>query len=296
MAEFTTLVSGLSFTECPRWRDGRLYVSDFYNHRVFAFAMDGTAETIAHVPQQPSGLGFLPDGSLLIVSMRDRKILRRQPDGSLVTHADVSALAPGFLNDMLVDRDGRAWVGNFGFDLMGGAPARTTVLICVEADGAAKVVADELGFPNGMVLTPDGRTLIVAETTMNRLTAFNVSAGSLSNRRIWAAFGGAPATTNVAETLKQTAVVRDGICLDAEGYVWVADAAHKRLVRVAEGGRIVEELKTNGLGAFACMLGGDDGRTLFACVAPTFREAEASANHQAAILMTRVKVPHAGLP
>jgi sugar lactone lactonase YvrE len=197
---------------------------------------------------------------------------------------------------MLVDRDGRAWVGNFGFDLTGGAPARTTVLICVEADGAAKVVADELGFPNGMVLTPDGRTLIVAETTMNRLTAFNVSAGSLSNRRIWAAFGGAPATTNVAETLKQTAVVPDGICLDAEGYVWVADAAHKRLVRVAEGGRIVEELKTNGLGAFACMLGGDDGRTLFACVAPTFREAEASANHQAAILMTRVKVPHAGLP
>ena len=296
MAEFTTLVSGLSFTECPRWRDGRLYVSDFYTHRVFAFAMDGTAETIAHVPQQPSGLGFLPDGSLLIVSMRDRKILRRQPDGSLVTHADLSALAPGYLNDMLVDRDGRAWVGNFGFDLTGGAPARTTVLICVEADGAAKVVADELGFPNGMVLTPDGRTLIVAETTMNRLTAFNVSAGSLSNRRIWAAFGGAPATTNVAETLKQTAVVPDGICLDAEGYVWVADAAHKRLVRVAEGGRIVEELKTNGLGAFACMLGGDDGRTLFACVAPTFREAEASANHQAAILMTRVKVPHAGLP
>ena len=296
MAEFTTLVSGLSFTECPRWRDGRLHVSDFYTHRVFAFAMDGTAETIAHVPQQPSGLGFLPDGRLLIVSMRDRKILRRETDGSLVTHADVSALAPGFLNDMLVDRDGRAWVGNFGFDLMGGAPARTTVLICVEPDGAANVVADELGFPNGMVLTPDGRTLIVAETTMNRLTAFNVSAGSLSNRRIWAAFGGAPATTNVAETLKQTAVVPDGICLDAEGYVWVADAAHKRLVRVAEGGRIVEELKTNGLGAFACMLGGDDGRTLFACVAPTFREAEASANHQAAILMTRVKVPHAGLP
>ena len=142
MPEFTTLVSGLSFTECPRWRDGRLHVSDFYTHRVFAFAMDGTAETIAHVPQQPSGLGFLPDGRLLIVSMRDRKILRRETDGSLVTHADVSALAPGFLNDMLVDRDGRAWVGNFGFDLMGGAPARTTVLICVEPDGAANVVAD----------------------------------------------------------------------------------------------------------------------------------------------------------
>ena len=296
MPEFTTLVSGLSFTECPRWRDGRLHVSDFYTHRVFAFAMDGTAETIAHVPQQPSGLGFLPDGRLLIVSMRDRKILRRETDGSLVTHADVSALAPGFLNDMLVDRDGRAWVGNFGFDLMGGAPARTTVLICVEPDGAANVVADELGFPNGMVLTPDGRTLIVAETTMNRLTAFNVSAGSLSNRRTWAAFGDPPAATNADEALGQSAVVPDGICLDAEGHVWVADAAHRRLVRVAERGRIVEELKTNGLGAFACMLGGDDGRTLFACVAPTFHEAQASANHQAAILIAKVKVPHAGLP
>ena len=296
MSEFTTLISGLSFTECPRWRDGRLYISDFYTHRVLSLAMDGTSETIAHVPQQPSGLGFLPDGRLLIVSMRDRKIFRRELDGSLVVHADVSALAPGYLNDMLVDRDGRAWVGNFGFDLMGGAPARTTVLVCVEPDGAANVVADELGFPNGMVLTPDGRTLIVAETTMNRLTAFNVSAGSLSKRRIWAAFGNRPTATSVDEALGQSAVVPDGICLDAEGHVWVADAAHGRLVRVAEGGRIVEELKTNGLGAFACMLGGHDGRTLFACAAPTFHEAQASTNHQAAILMTKVKVPHAGLP
>ncbi|MGB8525197.1 MAG: SMP-30/gluconolactonase/LRE family protein, partial [Candidatus Acidiferrales bacterium] len=127
MPEFTTLISGLSFTECPRWRDGRLYISDFYTHRVLSLAMDGTSETIAHVPQQPSGLGFLPDGRLLIVSMRDRKIFRRELDGSLVVHADVSALAPGYLNDMLVDRDGRAWVGNFGFDLMAGAPPRTTV-------------------------------------------------------------------------------------------------------------------------------------------------------------------------
>ena len=147
MPEFTTLISGLSFTECPRWRDGRLYVSDFYTHRVLAVAMDGTAETLAHVPQQPSGLGFLPDGRVLIVSMRDRKILRREVDGSLVQHADLSGLAPWHLNDMLVNHDGRAWVGNFGFDLTGGARARTTVLICVEPDGTAKVVADRLGFP-----------------------------------------------------------------------------------------------------------------------------------------------------
>ena len=296
MPEFTTLISGLSFTECPRWRDGRLYVSDFYTQRVLAVAMDGTAETFARVSQQPSGLGFLPDGRMLIVSMRDRKVLRREADGSLVEHADLSDLAPWYLNDMLVDHDGRAWVGNFGFDLMSGAPASTTVLICVEPDGTAKVVADGLGFPNGMALTPDGRTLIVAESTMNQLSAFNVTPGSLSERRTWAAFGDSPISTDIGEMLAQVAVVPDGICLDAEGAVWVADAAHSRLIRVAEGGRILDERKTDGAGVFACMLGGDDGRTLFACVAPTFQEAEASANHQASILMTTVEVPHAGLP
>ena len=129
MPEFTTLITGLSFTECPRWRDGRLYISDFYTHRVLAVAMDGTAETVAHVPQQPSGLGFLADGRMLIVSMRDRKVLRREADGSLVEHADLSGLAPWHANDMLVDRDGRAWVGNFGFDLEGGVPTRTNAVL-----------------------------------------------------------------------------------------------------------------------------------------------------------------------
>lgn len=296
MPAFTTLISGLSFTECPRWRDRRLYVSDFYTHRVLAVALDGTAKTLAHVPQQPAGLGFLPDGQMLIVSMRDRKVLRREVDGSLVEHADLSGLAQWHLNDMLVNRDDRAWVGNFGFDLMGGAPALTTVLICVEPDGTAKVVADQLGFPNGMVLTPDGCTLIVAESTMNRLSAFTVALGSLSERRTWAAFGDLPASTNTGEMLGQVAAVPDGISLDAEGAVWVADAAHSRLIRVAEGGHILEERKTDGVGVFACMLGGDDRRTLFASVAPTFHEAAASANHHAAILMTTVEVPHAGLP
>jgi sugar lactone lactonase YvrE len=296
MAKFTTLISGLSFTECPRWRDGRLYVSDFYTHRVLAVAMDGTAETIASVLQQPAGLGFLPDGRMLIVSMRDRKVLRREADGSLIEHSDLSALAPWHLNDMLVDGGGRAWVGNFGFDLSGGASAQATVLICVEPDGTAKVAAEGLGFPNGTVLTPDGHTLIVAETLMNRLSSFNVDGGSLGERRTWAAFGDPPASTNVGEILAQVEVAADGICLDAEGTVWVADAAHSRLIRVAEGGRILEERKTDGVGVFACMLGGDDGRTLFASVAPTFHEAEASANHRAAIWMTKVEVPHAGLP
>jgi len=231
MSEFTTLATGLSFTECPRWRDGRLYLSDMYTHRVLAISMDGATELIARVPQ-PSGLGFLPDGRLLIVSMRERKILRRDADGSLSTYADLYSLAPWHLNDMLVDRDGRAWVGNFGFDLMGAAPTSTTVLIRVETDGSAKVVAQDLGFPNGMVLTPDGRTLIVAETWMNRLTAFTVHQGTLSERRVWAAFGPPPTSRNATEALRQADAAADGICLDAEGAVWVADAAHRRLLRV----------------------------------------------------------------
>jgi sugar lactone lactonase YvrE len=296
MPEFTTLINGLSFTEGLRWRDGRLYVSDLYTHRVLAVEMDGTAEMVAYVPEQPSGLGFLPDGRMLIVSMRDRKILRREADGSLVEHADLSGLAPCHVNDMLVDHDGRAWVGNFGFDLMSGAAACSTVLICVEPDGSAEVVADGLGFPNGMALTPDGCTLIVAESIMNRLSAFNVVSGSLGERQTWASFGDLPTSSDAGEVLAQVDVAPDGICLDAEGAVWVADAMHSRLIRVAEGGRILEERKTSGVGVFACMLGGDDGRTLFASAAPTFDEAKASANHRASILVTKVEVPHAGLP
>jgi len=296
MSAFTTLLSGLSFTEGPRWRDGRLYISERYTRRVLAVAVDGSVETIARTEGLPCGLGFLPDGRLLIVSMLDRKIFRREHSGSLVEHADLSALAPGHLNDMLVDHDGVAWAGNFGFDLFGGAPACSTVLIRVAPDGAATIAAQALGFPNGTVLTPDGRTLIVAESMANRLSAFTVSDGALTDRRTWAAFGPASETTDVSAILRQSNVVPDGICLDAEGAVWVADVVNQRLLRVAEGGAILDELKTGGLCAFACMLGGDDGRTLFACVAPTFDENECAANYRASILMTRVDVPHAGLP
>jgi len=296
MSAFTTLLDGLSFTECPRWRDGRLYFTDRYTRRVLAASIDGTAETYARTAGHPAGLGFLPDGRLLITSMRDRKVLRREHDGAIVEHADLTALAPGELNDMLVDHEGRAWVGNFGFDLFAGAPACPTVLISIAPDGATAIAADGLVFPNGTVLTPDGRTLIIAETFANRLSAFTVSNGSLTNRRTWAAFGDPPASTNVSRIINEANVVPDGICLDAEGAVWVADVVKQRLIRVAEGGRILEELKTNGLCAFACMLGGDDGRTLFACAAPTFDETEAATHHRSTILMSRVAVPHAGLP
>ncbi len=164
MSPFATLLGGLSFTECPRWRNGRLYFTDRYNRCVLAVSIDGAVETYARTPGLPAGLGFLPDGRLLIASMRDRKVLRREPDGAIVEHADLTALAPGELNDMLVDHEGRAWVGNFGFDLFASAPASSTVLISVTPDGNAAIAADGLVFPNGTVLTPDGRTLIVAET------------------------------------------------------------------------------------------------------------------------------------
>ncbi len=296
MPSFTTFLDGLSFAECPRWRQGRLYFSDRYTQRVLAVSTGGAVETYARIDGLPAGIGFLPDGRLLIASMCDHKILRCEHDGSIVEHADLTALVPGELNDMLVDHEGRAWVGNFGFDLFGGAPASTTVLISIAPDGKAAIAADGLAFPNGAVLTPDGRTLIIAETMANRLSAFTVSDGLLTERRTWAPFGDIPTTTNVGQILKQAEVVPDGICLDAEGAVWVADVLNQRIIRVAEGGAILDEIKTLGLCAFACMLGGDDGRTLFACAAPTFDEAIAAAHHRSSILTTRVAVPHAGLP
>jgi len=296
MPMFTTLLDGLSFTECPRWRDGRLYFSDRYARRVLAVSVDGSVETYARIGGLPAGIGFLPDNRLLIASMLDRKVLRLEPDGAIVEHADLSPLAPGYLNDMLVDHEGYAWVGNFGFDLFAGEPARSTALIRVAPDGTPSVAARDLAFPNGAVLTQDGLTLIIAETLANRLSAFTVSNSQLSELRTWAAFGDPPATTDVGKILGQADVAPDGICLDAEGAVWVADVLNQRVIRVVEGGAIVDELKTNGLCAFACMLGGDDGKTLFACAAPTFDHTEAAAHHRSTILMTRVEVPHAGLP
>jgi sugar lactone lactonase YvrE len=296
MPTFSTLLDGLSFTECPRWRDGRLYFSDRYTRRILAVSIDGSVETYARTDGMPAGIGFLPDGRLLICSMRDRKILRRERDGAIVEHADLSTLAPGYLNDMLVDAEGRTWVGNFGFDLFGGEPACSTVLISVACGGIPAIAARDLAFPNGTVLTPDRRTLIIAETMANRLTAFTVSNGELSGRRTWAAFGDPPTTTDVGKILAEAVVAPDGICLDAEGTVWVADVLNRRVIRVTEGGAIVQELNTGELCAFACMLGGDDGCTLFVCAAPTFDETEAAANHRSSILMTRVTVPHAGLP
>jgi sugar lactone lactonase YvrE len=295
MGQPKVVLEGFSYLECPRWHDGRLWVSDFYTERVVATDGRGGTEVVAEVPGQPSGLGFLPDGRLLVVSMRDHRLLVRDEQGQLTEHADLSDVVSGVLNDMVVDDRGRAWVGNFGFDLMGGAPLRYTTLTRVEPDGTVAVAAEDLGFPNGMVILPGG-VLVVAETFAGRLTAFDIGEdGELSGRRVWAQFGETPQTDDVEAAVGLLEVAPDGICADAEGAIWVADAVHNRVLRVEEGGRILDEIDA-GTGVFACMLGGDDGRTLFLCAAPSFAEHERRPVREAQLLAVDVEVPHAGLP
>ena len=293
--EMSVVLDGYSYLECPRWHDGRLWVSDFYTNQVLATDGRGGTEVIAEVPAQPSGLGFLPDGRALIVSMRDHRILVRDDAGQLTEHADLSGAVPALLNDMVVDEQGRAYVGNFGFDLMGGAALRDTVLTRVDPDGTVTTVADGLAFPNGMVILPGG-VLVVAETFAGRLTAFDIDAdGGLSGRRVWARFGEPPGTDDVEAAVGLLEVAPDGMCADAEGAIWVADALHARLLRVREGGEVLQEINAK-MGVYACMLGGADGRTLYACAAPDFDEKARAAARDGRLLTVRVDIPHAGLP
>ena len=290
-----TLAGGGAFFESPRWHAGRLWVSDYWRHQVLAISPQGVAETVVEVPGSPSGLGWLPDGTLLVVSMLDRKLLQVQ-DGTTTLHADLSARSGPQGNDMVVDATGRAYVGTIDFE--GFAELPTTNLLRVDPDGSVAVAAEGLSFPNGMVLTPDGATLIMAESWAQRLTAFDLEPdGSLANRRAWAQFG-PPAADTPGGGPARWGCAPDGIALDAEGAVWVADAANKRAVRVREGGQILEELSAGDLDVIACALGGDDGHTLFLCTTPDFRlpPEEAARTRPARVLTSRVDVPHAGRP
>jgi sugar lactone lactonase YvrE len=244
-----TLVDGLGFPEGPRWRGDTLWCSDIFGHDVMRITGDGSVTTVARVHTQPSGLGWDADGHLLIVSMQDRKLLRLDGD-QLAEAADLSVLASHECNDMVVDARGRAYVGSIGAPItQSDAAVGTGSLILVEPGCAPRVVADGLSFPNGCVVTPDGRTLIVAETVALRLTAFTVTPdGSLSDRRLFADVG------------HRT----DGICLDAEGAVWVCSPNSAAVFRVRDGGEVVQRLDTERR-VLACALGGPDGRTLFLC-------------------------------
>jgi sugar lactone lactonase YvrE len=280
MSQLKPLLKGLAFGEGPRWHDGRLWFSDMHAHKVRTVDLNGRAEDIAEVPTWPSGLGWLPDGRLLIVSMTDRKLLRLE-EGQLKTHADISKLSSFHCNDMVVDGKGRAYVGNFGYDLLSNAPKKPAEIVLVDPDGSARVAADGLDFPNGTVVTADGKTLIVGESMGHRLTAFDVAAdGSLSNRRTFAELGeGVP----------------DGIALDAENAVWVASPFSKELIRVKEGGAVADRIKCDSM-PIACALGGQDRKTLFVLLSDSINPDECRANRSARIDTMPVSVSGVGWP
>ncbi|MFP6796071.1 MAG: SMP-30/gluconolactonase/LRE family protein [Pseudomonadales bacterium] len=275
------LADDICFGEGPRWHDDRLYFSDMHDHKVKTVTETGQVSDIIGVENRPSGLGWLSNGDLLVVSMLDRRILRF--DGSILTeHADLSHFAPFECNDMVVDSSGRAYVGHFGFDLNSGASFNHATLIVVELDGTSRVVADHLSFPNGTVITPDGTTLVVAETFAGRLTAFDIVAnGDLQNRRLW---GQLPAGT-----------APDGICLDAEGAIWVASPPTNECLRLAEGGDVLERIQVDH-GAYACMIGGSDTPKLFILTSPSSSPDECRTQRGAHVETAHVPAVGAGYP
>lgn len=270
-----TLVGALAFPEGPRWREGRLWFTDQHAHAIYALSPEGVLEQIAPTEDLPGGLGWLPDGTLLVVYMTQRRVMRLADDGTLKQYADLSSVADFHCNDMLVDRQGRAYVGNFGYDLHGGAPPSATALARVDPDGWIGVAADELVFPNGCALMPDGKTLLVAETFAHRITAFDVGTdGGLSGRRLWAGLG------------EHTP---DGICLDGDGALWVASPGTASLLRIDQGGAVRSRCQTRGT-PYACALGGGDRRTLFVCTSETDDPETAARRRTGRIEQARAKV------
>lgn len=290
----STLLEGIYFGEGPRWHDGRLWFSDFYARRVCSVSLAGDLRAELELDGRPSGLGWMPDGSLLVVRMELREVWRRWPDGRFERHADLTNHSAHMCNDMVVDGRGRAYVGNFGFDLDAelrarGAPSviadhPTAMLALVRPDGSVADAApgERLSFPNGTVITPDGRTLIVGETLAGRLTAFDIGEdGVLANRRVW------------ASTLPR---LPDGICLDAAGAIWIANPIAPECARIAEGGEALDLIETDGQPCFACMLGGPEGRHLFMLVAPGSDPEAARDKPLGRILVSEVEVARAGWP
>ena len=280
MSEVRTLLTGRGLVESPRWHADRLYFSDWSAGEVLAVDLGGDIEVIARVASLPLCTDWLPDGRLVIVSSPDGRLLRREPDGSLVTHADLGR--PGW-NDIVVDGRGHAYVNGAGFSPTAGEEFKPGSVVLVPADGPVREVADDLAFPNGMAVTPDNSTLIVADSYRHHLVAFDIGAdGGLSGRQVWADLGeGTP----------------DGICVDAQNAVWYADVPNRRCARVAEGGTVLQTVELD-RGGFACMLGGPDRTTLF-IVAAQWRgmtESEMVSPGSGQVLTTQVDVPGAGWP
>ena len=293
MGEATLLVDGLTLTEGLRWHDGRVWFSDLYNRRVASVREDGSdARVEGEFPGIPVGLGWLPDGRLLVVQQESQRVLRREPDGTYVVHADLSGHAVSWLNDLVVSPDGTAYVGCFGFDLHAGAPFDAAPIMKVSVDGQVSVVGEPAYFPNGCTIRQG--TYVVAESFGNRISQYDIDAdGSLSNRRDWATFGPMPQASDLDERYKELAVAADGISgADAEGAMWVADFTQRHAVRVLPGGRIVDKVTTGDLNCYCVALGGHDGRTLFLCATPAEMDPELRKNEPRGTIMTcRVDVP-----
>lgn len=277
---FTKLAGGLDFGEGPRWRDGSFWYSDFYQHTVYRVGLDGTREVVVEIEDRPSGLGWLPDGDLLIVGMQRQQVLRF--DGSSLTvHADVSEFARDKCNDMVVASNGDAYVGHFGFDVETGEDFAPASLILVRADGSVEVAADDIAFPNGTVITPDGATLIVGQSFGGSYLGFDRAVdGTLSNRRVWAEIPG---------------TAPDGCVLDADGAIWFSDALGSQVVRVREGGEVTHKVATP-QPTYACSLGGTDLSTLFVLTSPSADPALVAGSGEGAIWTMPVEFPKAGLP
>lgn len=279
--ESRIIAGGFAFPECPRWHEGRLWFSDQHDCRVHVLEADGAAVDSFAVEGQPSGLGWLPDGDLLVVSMLQRRLYRRHA-GVLRLHAELGALHPGQSNDMVVDSGGRAYVGNIGFDFHAGELFRPTAIALVDPDGTVRQAADDVACPNGSVITPDGSRFIVAESFGQRLTEFDIAPdGTLVNRRVFAELGAVP----------------DGICLDAEGCVWTTlpylNAAH----RVAPGGAVLDRVPfAEGMTTYACMLGGPDGRDLYLACSASHDPHETLTLRSGRIAVARAPAPRAGFP
>ena len=252
----------------------------------------GQREAVCNVPGMPAGLGWTPDGDLLVVSMADRRLLRLE-GGSLVEVADLGGHAPWHLNDMVVDAEGRAYVGNLGWDDENDPVIMDTVLLRVDPDGSVHVAAEELVNPNGMAITPDGGTLLVNETFAARVTAFDRAAdGTLSNRRTWAAFADLPFRT-VPEAVASGALLPDGMALDAEGSLWLGDCRGSGAVRVAEGGAPRDFVSTAPHATFAVALGGPKRTTLFLCTGPPYGDTDPARARDGALWRIPVEVPGA---
>ena len=277
----TVLADNFVFLEGPRWHNGELWFSDMWGHKVHRVSPTGVVADVVDVPERPSGLGFMPDGSLLIASMADRCVYKND-QGNLALHADLSATVSANINDIIVDTQGRTYVGNFGYDLFAGAEPQDADLILIEPNGTHRVVANGLMFPNGMVLMDDERTLVVAETFAKRLTAFDRKAnGDLKNRRVFADMG---------------EMTPDGICLDIEGGIWVASFMTGDFVRVVDGGEITDRFKIENKAAVACQIGGADNRTLY-CLTFAGEMADLGSGKRLACIETvTVDIPGAGSP